>query len=214
MKTHRFFPLLALIGACAPLTHAAITFIPHSDADGKRDWAFEFGVAWITSNNIAELTSGQVNIDSGRAGGEIYTLTASRRLGELRWEIGGLTFTPQVEMPLTLEIVDENGRSPFLDFNASVTVRWIDFPWNDRIKTSLAMGLGLSYSEKVYLMDIQRHEDESRSHLKFNWPIQMTFALPDNPDHQLMLFIVHQSGGHIFDRGGVNSLGLGYRRDF
>jgi hypothetical protein len=50
--------------------------------------------------------------------------------------------------------------------------------------------------------------------LKFNWPIQMTFALPEFPEHQLMIFIAHQSGGHIFDEGGVNSLGVGYRRDF
>jgi len=214
MKHHLRLPLLPLVFAFAQHCQAAISFIPHSDSDGKRDWAFEIGVAFITSNNIAELTSGQVDIDSGPAGGEIYTLTASRRLGELQWQIGGRTFTPQIELPLTLEIIDENGRKPFLDFNASVVVRWIDFPWNDRLKTTFSMGLGLSYSEKVYLMDIQRHEDDSRSHLKFNWPIQMTFALPDNPDNQLMLFIVHQSGGRIFDRGGVNSLGVGYRRDF
>jgi hypothetical protein len=193
---------------------AAITFVPHSEADGKRAWAFEAGVALITSNNVEDFMSGRFRIESGPAGGEIYTLTASRRLGELHWHVRGNTFRPQVEMPLTLEIVDENGRAPFLDYNASVMVRWIDFPWNDKVRTSFAMGVGLSYSEKVYLMDIQRHPNDSRSHLKFNWPIQFTFASPDHPDHLFMLMLVHQSGGRTFDKGGVNSLGLGYRRDF
>lgn len=76
------------------------------------------------------------------------------------------------------------------------------------------MGVGLSYSEKIYLMDRQRHPGENRSKLKFNWPIAITFASPQFPDHQAMLFILHQSGGHVFDKGGVNSVGFGYRRGF
>jgi hypothetical protein len=53
-----------------------------------------------------------------------------------------------------------------------------------------------------------------RSHLKFDWPIQFTFALPRWPQHQLVLLNDHQSGGHIFDEGGVNSVGLAYRYEF
>jgi hypothetical protein len=113
-----------------------------------------------------------------------------------------------------LEIVNENGRDPFLDYNASIMVRWVDFPWNKYVKTSFAMGVGLSYSSKVYLMDRQLHPNSDRSHLKINWPIQLSLAHPDHPDHELLLFILHQSGGHVFDSGGVNSIGFGYRGSF
>ena len=61
---------------------------------------------------------------------------------------------------------------------------------------------------------IDRHRGEDRSNLKFSWPIQLSFALPDHEDHQLTLFISHHSGGHIFDAGGFNNIGLGYRREF
>jgi hypothetical protein len=216
-SNRRHLIVIALLFALLPtLCGAACIFLPHLDEDGRRAWDFEAGVAVITNNNIEDFASASFSLDRvhGRNGGNIYTFTATRRLGELKWEIGGYTFTPQLEVPLTLEIVDENSRAPFLDFNASFAVRWIDFPWNKYVKTTFAMGVGLSYSEKIYLMDIERHPDEDRSNLKINWPIQWTFALPEYPEHQLMVFIAHQSGGHIFDDGGVNSLGIGYRRDF
>ncbi len=108
----------------------------------------------------------------------IISVPISRRLGEFRWDIGIFSFAPRLESSFTLEIVDENSRSPFLDFNATIGVRWVDFPWNDYVKTTFAMGIGLSYSEKIYLMDIVRHPGEERSHLKFNWPMQLTFARP------------------------------------
>jgi len=192
----------------------AITFIPHQSGGEKRDWSFEFGVAFITENCIDDFLAGRAALGRGPAGGEIYALTASRRLGELEWKVGGHTFRPQLELPFTLEIVDENGRSPFLDYNLSFNVRWVDFPWNDYLYTTFSMGVGLSYSEKVYLMDIERHPNDDRSHLKFNWPIALTFAHPQYREHQAMFFILHQSGGRMFDKGGVNSVGFGYRFDF
>lgn len=208
MKLFGNFPLVWL--ASSALSPAALTFIP---ADEEK-WAFEFGVAFITSNSNNELALGEINISDGPAGGEVYMLTASRLLGELEWRLWSWVFRPVVELPLTLEVVDENARSPFLDYNASVMLRWVDFPWPDRIRMTLGMGLGLSYSSKVWAMDQKRHPGDDRSHLKFNWPIQLTVALPERPEHQLMLFFLHQSGGHLFDQGGVNSLGIGYRYGF
>jgi len=202
------------IGLSIMSADASITFIPHQSGGEKRDWAFEFGVAFITSNGIDEYLEGEFNIGDGAAGGEIYVLTASRRLGELEWNIGNCTFRPQLELPLTLEIVDENSRSPFLDYNISFNVRWVDFPWNDYVRTTFSMGVGLSYSSKVYLMDKQLHPGRNRSNLKFNWPIALTLASPSHPDHQAMIFILHQSGGKTFDKGGVNSVGFGFRRGF
>ncbi|MEP4078823.1 hypothetical protein [Haloferula sp.] len=205
---------LLLSALIIPASAASLCFNPHQESDGRRKWAFELGVAFLTSNSIGELAGGNVNISDGPAGGEIYSLTAFRRLGQFELELWGRTYHPQLELPLTLEIVDENARSPFWDLNASVLIRWEEFPWNHIVKTTIATGLGLSYSENVYLMDIERHPGSDRSHLLFNWPIQLTLALPSYPDHQLSLFVSHQSGGKIFSNGGVNSLGFGYRYDF
>ena len=212
--TGRFSVTTIAFALLPVMATASLRFVPHDETDDQRAWAFEAGVAFITDDNVHEVFFGKYDIEGSAAGGEIYTFTASRRLGELHWEVGGREFRPQLEVPFTLEIVDENSRSPFLDYNASFMIRWVDFPWNRHVRTSFATGVGLSYSEKIYLMDIQRHPGEDRSHLKFNWPIQLTFAAPRYPDHQLNLFLSHQSGGHIFDEGGVNSIGIGYRFGF
>lgn len=191
---------------------AALLCFESRDGSELRDkWAFEAGVAFITQSSIEELLLlSDAALARGRAGGEIYSVSAVRRLGWLH--IG--PFRPEVELPLTLEIVDENGRSPFVDLNAAFALRWTEFPWNDFVRTTLATGVGFTWSEEVYQVDIDRHPDRDRSRWKFHWPIQVTFALPNHPEHQLKLFLTHQSGGHVFDEGGVNSVGIGYRLAF
>jgi hypothetical protein len=50
--------------------------------------------------------------------------------------------------------------------------------------------------------------------LKFWLPVELTAALPRWPQHQVVLFLDHQSGGNVFDQGGVDVWGLGYRFEF
>ena len=44
--------------------------------------------------------------------------------------------------------------------------------------------------------------------------LPLTLALPQYPQHQLTMCTMHQSGGEMFDRGGVNNFGTGYRLGF
>ncbi len=207
--------LAVAILACGSGAMASESFFsPERRGELSRRWAFETGVAFITDRNIDQLKRGELNVSSGDAGGQIYHFTAAYLLHEFEWETDRSVFRPQVELPLTLGIVDENARSPFLDYNAAVAVRWVDFPWNEHLYTTFATGVGFSYSQKVLAMDRKRHPNDERSHTKFNWPIQLTLASPESRHHQIVLFLAHQSGGHFFDRGGVNSLGLGYRFGF
>jgi hypothetical protein len=212
-----FLKAILFLSLMTVVQGATMCFEKHVETEGgPRTWSYELGVAFITPNNIENFAfvDGSVSRADGPAGGEIYTFTVSRRLGQVVWKIDGYTFTPQLELPFTMELVNENSGGPFLAFAASLNLRWVDFPWNDYVKTSFAMGVGLNYSGQIYQMDEVRHPGNDRSHLKFNWPIQATFALPDYPDEQLMIFIIHHSGGRIFDHGGVNALGVGYRHDF
>ncbi len=174
-------------------------------------WALDVGVAVITEKGMDHLFRRSGTFAEGDAGGRIWLTTLYYTLGVHRWTLRGRSYHPRSEIHLTLAAVDENARSPFIDYNAALALRWVDFPWNHRVATTFATGVGISYSDKVFAMDIQRHPDRHRTRWKFDWPLQITLASPRHPRHQLVFFNQHQSGGYIFDRGGVNSHGIAYR---
>lgn len=179
-----------------------------------RRWGLQLGASFISRNNIGEILSGDIARAKNDSGGQAYSLSLSWVAHRFQFQSAEKSLRPQFEPYLTLTVVDETADSPFLDYNGGVGFRWVDFPWERWIRTSFFTGVGLSYSTKVFAVDRERHPGVSRSHLKLDWPLQLTFALPSLPEHQLVLFNDHQSGGHIFDEGGVNSLGIGYRWEF
>ena len=139
----------------------------------------------------------------------------TRRVYQFHWNVGAVTLRPEFEVPARITLVDENTGRVIPDLNIGFILRWRDFPWNKYLRTTLAAGPGFSYSFQVLTADYQRHpEDEERSRLKFWLPIELTVALPWFPEHQLVAFIDHQSGGTLFDRGGVDTWGFGYRFEF
>ena len=213
MNAHilRLFLVTALL-CCGSATAAIV--LRDDVPDPLRHWSFEYGLAFITHDIIDNVALGRTSIADGPAGGQVHLLTAAYRLAEPDWRIGSSLFKPLLELPLTLGIVDENGRSPFLNYSASFQVRWRDFPWNHYLSTTAAMGVGLAYSEKIFLMDEATHAGRYRSNVKINWPIELSLALPQFPQHQVTIFIMHQSGGCMFDRGGINNFGFGYRLGF
>jgi hypothetical protein len=178
------------------------------------DWSVQAGFAIISGNNIGEIFSGDFNRARGDAGGCVYSLSVNWVAHRFEIPLRERMLRPRFEPYATVAVVDEEGGALFPDFNGGVGIRWVDFPWDRWIETTVFIGIGLSYSTQVYAIDRERHDGEDRSHLKFDWPIQVTFAIPRWPRHQLVLFNDHHSGGHVFDEGGVNSVGIGYRFEF
>lgn len=184
-----------------------------AEAD-SRDWSAQVGVAFMTENSVGEVFTGNLSPADGEAAGEVYTFTLNwvAHRFEVPWR--GRVLKPRFEPYVKFMLVDEAGSSPWPGYTAGVGFRWVDFPWDRWVETSFFTGVGLSYLSQIYRIDRVRHPGEDRSHVKLDWPLQLTFALPRWPRHQLVIFNEHQSGGHIFDEGGVNSLGIGYRMEF
>jgi hypothetical protein len=180
-----------------------------------RVWSIEFGVGVITDNVPSDFFAADYKRLHGPGGGVTYNITVTRRVHQFHWRIGSVVLRPEIEMPGRITLVDENTDRVVPDLNLGFALRWRDFPWNGFLRTTLAVGGGLSYSFQVWTADFQRHEeDEFRSRLKFWLPVEITVALPMFPQHQIVGFIDHQSGGTLFDYGGVDVLGLGYRFEF
>lgn len=180
-------------------------------AKGLDRWTLGVGVAVISDNNATEAVVGEFEVTDGDSGGWIYNINLGYVLKEFCFTTASNTYTPRLEIVSSLGLVDEKNSDLFCNLNSAIAARWIDFPWNRFLSTTLMTGVGLNYSEKIFKLDAEKYPNGSRSHLKFFWPVELTFAIPGFKNHALVLFNHHISGGHIMDYGGIDSFGVGYR---
>jgi hypothetical protein len=100
------------------------------------------------------------------------------------------------------------------EFNAvPVVARWSRFPWNDRVATTTAFGLGLSYASELPPVEVEI-ENESQQLLVY-WVMEATAGPPQAP-WSISLRLHHRSGawGFVAEEGGMNAVGLGFRYRF
>ena len=100
------------------------------------------------------------------------------------------------------------------EFNAlPFVLRWKKFPWSDRLDTSAAFGIGLSYATELPPVEVQL-EGESHQWLIY-WVMELTAGPIDSP-WAVSLRLHHRSVayGLMGDEGGMNAVGLGLRYRF
>jgi hypothetical protein len=85
------------------------------------------------------------------------------------------------------------------EFWGAVYFRWTEFPWNKYLRTTVAISTGLSYATEIEALELERgHKDESGSHLLHFLSPEITFALPSQPNLELVFRFHHRSGGSEF----------------
>lgn len=94
-----------------------------------------------------------------------------------------------------------------------VVARWRRFPWSERLATTAAFGLGLSYATELPIMERTLEGDSEQ--LLVHWFAELT-AGPRSSAWALSLRLHHRSDGLglMGERGGMNALGLGVRVAF
>jgi hypothetical protein len=106
--------------------------------------------------------------------------------------------------------------------------RWKYFPWNDYLRTSVAVSTGLSYASAVPTYEIVESGNGQGQRLLHYFSPEATFALPSKPDIELVIRYQHRSGGGEFFgnnfpiygslfhgiQGGVQYLTVGVRQHF
>jgi hypothetical protein len=97
------------------------------------------------------------------------------------------------------------------EFNAlPIVLRWNRFPWSQKLKSSAAFGIGLSYATELPPVEVQL---EGESHqLLIYWVMELT-AGPVHSPWSVSLRLHHRSVayGLMGDEGGMNAVGLGLR---
>lgn len=103
-------------------------------------------------------------------------------------------------------------------------VHWKWFPWNNYVQTKIGVSTGLSYATKLDDLEVRRAGNGEGSHLLHFLSPEISFALPEYSDTELVVRFHHRSGGKdvlmsgsaIFNNtdGGAQYIKLGIRKRF
>lgn len=111
------------------------------------------------------------------------------------------------------QAVKHFGEQSHWEFNLPLFARWRTFPWNDRVPTSLAFGIGPSYATERPPAEVEMDGDSARFLLY--WTAELEIGLPDSPWSGIARLHHRSSGYGVFaDAGGSNALAFGIRRRF
>ncbi|MEM9088333.1 MAG: hypothetical protein AAGC93_06265 [Cyanobacteria bacterium P01_F01_bin.53] len=131
----------------------------------------------------------------------------------------GVARTIAGRRPISLEvdgqILQHFGNQGHTEGTVAIVARWHNFPWDEKIDTTFAVGEGLSFATSVPALEINRN---GRSTQLLNYLLfELTFALPQEPDWQVVGRLHHRSGVFgLFDGvgSGSNIYVAGLRRRF
>jgi len=136
-----------------------------------------------------------------------HTLSRENFLRRLVYPLVGV-----VQVSANFTVRNGAGEPTIYEFNPYVEGRWTNFPWNNVISTSFAIGEGISYDTSIPTLE-KKSSDNTKRLLNYLM-LEATLALPDNPRWQLVARIHHRSGAFgLYHAGntGSNDVGLGIR---
>ncbi|VGO22212.1 hypothetical protein [Pontiella sulfatireligans] len=100
------------------------------------------------------------------------------------------------------------------EFNLPILgLRWHRFPWDHRLATSLAWGIGPSYATRVPEIELETNDDSQR--WLIYWYGELTLG-PRESNWEVLMRLHHRSDGFgtVADDGGSNAVGAGVRYRF
>ena len=113
-----------------------------------------------------------------------------------------------------LQVLKHFGDQDNWEFTGSVNLRWVVFPWNRYVETSIALGEGLSWATEIPALEKADPTNSSNSQLLNYILLEVTFAIPESP-WSLVTRIHHRSGvWGLFGHSGSNILEAGIRYRF
>ena len=172
-------------------------------AEAKDDWCLTAYSALMSGDSLGDVLAFSADFDDSYY---LFALALSKRVG---------SFHQYLDFEIEGQAVNHFEDQEYMEYNAVFVARWLPFPWDNHINTSLAVGSGLSYVTETSEIEALNHDETSRllAYLLF----ELAFSLPDSPKWSLVARLHHRSGvdglfGNV--RGASNALGLGIKYRF
>ncbi len=111
------------------------------------------------------------------------------------------------------QVVRHFGDQDHWEFNLPIIGRWEAFPWDAVVDTSLAFGVGPSYSSAKPKVEVANDGDSRR--LLVYWMLEIEVGPPDK-GWSAIFRLHHRSGafGLVADEGGSNAMVIGLKQRF
>ncbi|MEZ0000913.1 hypothetical protein ABIA18_002710 [Sinorhizobium fredii] len=100
---------------------------------------------------------------------------------------------------------------------AAAYLRYVSFPWNDYLYTTVAVSTGINYASGIADFEKEKSDNGDGSRLLHYFAPEITFAAPEDKSKELVIRFHHRSGifGLVNDTGGgVQYLTVGLRFRF
>ena len=194
MKFKALFSLLLVLSLPPVAAHS----------EDSKDYQIALYGAVMMDSALAETAAFTAKMDSDF---KFATLAAGKRIGNL---------FDKIDFELEGQVVKHIEGQYYWEFNALVIARWLHFPWDEIIKTSFAVGEGLSYATETSEYEVKYHGEKTNKFLNYLM-FEFDFALPQNPRWSLVTRLHHRSGVFgLFNEvhGATNAYALGIRYHF
>jgi hypothetical protein len=191
-----------------PVTH--ISLYPEGQHLYDRyPWSIAYYYGITGSDALGRMIQGQFHrwpehIQSAELA---YTLNKENRVRRFFSPVVGV-----VQLAGNFTVRTGSNEPTIYEVDPYIAFRWANFPWNQYLNTSFALGEGISYTSSIPTLEKKSSEDTKR--LLNYMLIEFTFAVPQYPLLQLMFRVHHRSGAFGLYRAGntgSNDIGLGIK---
>ena len=180
---------------------------PFFDGTGDGKWAATIFAGQLTENELSEIIipRGITFTDTSFVGGAL-----SREI--YRWN----GFSVEAEAGVGVQFGGGSGQNAG-HFWGALYGRYNDFPWNDYVKTSVAISVGLNYMTAETDFENSETSDGNTEKLLHYLSPEVTFALPENENQEFVVRLHHRSSADGFfgcQGCGSNIVLFGFRHRF
>jgi hypothetical protein len=179
---------------------ALLTLAPATAAAAEKEWAVTLLGGQYSGSRLLEL-GGKFDFKDSYTAGLALSYQFVDWGPHMRWELEG-------------QMLKHFGEQEHVEFAGSINARWITFPWDRYLDTSVAIGGGLSVASEVPVLEKNDPTNSNAATLLHYLLIEAAFGLPDS-NWSLVARVHHRSGIFgLFSHSGSNVLALGLRYRF
>lgn len=209
--------LLLLAAGEQAVADTVSTSSPKCFCDKDYKWSVLGYYGLVTTTALGQILGG----DYKPTGGKVYAVELGYRLADdnpFRRLFGPLVH--QIEFSNNVAYINGGGNEHALfEIDPFLMFRWNKFPWHQYLRTSFAIGEGISYATRIPAEEAKNAQTEGdpTKHLINFLILEATVGLPQSPQWQLVTRIHHRSGAYgTYGAGnsGSNALSLGIRYSF